>query len=251
MKFSFLCLGFVLMLFNANGQSKTSTDDNTLIVKGVAVLRQIPDVIYVTLNIRIESIDYNDCQDKVLTALQKSKSIFINSGIDKDLIKTNEIGVSEKSEFKNGESIKTGFIGNVSINIESEYTNEFTQKLMKALKNDSLSIYYSIGFKLSESQKALLRQKAISNAINDAKEKAKLIAESTNTKLISISTITYKGDDYAGRNGDNDIIREDNWISKNIVIRGVGSSSPTIDFNPKEIGIQKSVEIIWTISEIK
>lgn len=248
-----ICLSFVLISFNANGQSNIQNADNTLLVKGVAILKQTPEIIYATINIKIESKEYNDCQDKVMTALQKAKSIFIKSGIDKDLIKTNEIGVSEKTELKNNEFIKSGFIGNVSLIIESTYSVDFTNKLLKALKNDSLSIYYNIGFKLSETQKASLRQKAISMAIDDAKEKATSIAESSNVKLIKINSIVYKDDDYASRNSDRDIIKEDVWIARDISIRGysgsAGSNNPTLDFNPTEIGIQKSVQIEWIIKE--
>ncbi|HET6556297.1 MAG TPA: SIMPL domain-containing protein [Prolixibacteraceae bacterium] len=243
-----ICLSFVLISFNTNGQSNIQ-NNNTLIVKGVAILKQTPEIIYATINIKIESKEYNDCQDKVMTALQKAKSTFINSGIEKDLIKTNEIGVSENREFKDGEFVKTGFTGNVSLIIESVYSIDFTQKLLTALKNDSLSVYYNIGFKLSETQKTLLRQKSISMAIEDAKEKARSIAESSNVYLIKINSIVYKDDDYAARNSDKDIIKEDIWISQDIRIRGTGNNSPTIDFNPNEIGIQKSVQIEWTIKE--
>lgn len=88
-------------------------------------------------------------------------------------------------------------------------------------------------------------------AIEDAKEKAKSIAESSNVYLIKINSIVYKDDDYAARNSDKDIIKEDVWISQDIRIRGsgAGNNTPTIDFNPNEIGIQKSVQIEWTIKE--
>jgi len=241
----------MLISFSANGQSEIQNADNTLIVKGIAILKQTPEIICATINIKIESKEYNDCQDKIMTALQKAKSIFMNSGIDKDLIKTNEIGVSENRDFRNGEFIITGFTGNVSLIIESVYSINFTKKLLAALKHDSLSVYYNIGFKLSETQKSLLRQKAISMAIDDAKEKAKSIAESSNVRLVKINSIIYKDDDYAARNGDKDIIKEDVWISQNISIRGTGNNSPALDFNPKEIGIQKSVQIEWTITEKK
>lgn len=104
-----ICLGFVLISFNTNGQSNIQ-NNNTLIVKGVAILKQTPEIIYATINIKIESKEYNDCQDKVLTALQKAKSIFINSGIEKDLIKTNEIGVSENREYKEERLSKLGLL---------------------------------------------------------------------------------------------------------------------------------------------
>jgi uncharacterized protein YggE len=221
-------------------------------VKGIAILKQIPEIISATINIKVESPEYNDCQDKVMTALQKTKSVFASYNIDKEIIKTNEIGVSEKRDVINGKIENTGFIGNVSLIIESPYSTDFTRNLLAALKKDSLSINYNISFKLSEAQKVLLRQKAINMAIDDAKEKAISIAKSSNVKLIKINSIVYRDDDYAW-NRDIDIIKEDIWISQDgfVTIRGNSSGTPTIDFNPKEIGILKTVLIEWTFSENK
>jgi len=200
MRFLLIIFGLVFLMINGYGQGKISTVDHTLTVKGVAILKQTPDIIYATINIKIESKEYNDCQDKVITALQKAHSYFINNDISKDLIRTNEIGVSEDREYKNGEYVGKGFIGNISLTIESDYTIEFTQKLLAAFKNDSLSVYYNIGFKLSEKLKAELRQKAVAMAIADANEKARTIAETSNIQLIKINSIVYKDDDYPSRN---------------------------------------------------
>jgi uncharacterized protein len=239
---------FALLTISAFGQNNIEKSDNYLLVKGVAIIKEIPEIIVVTLNVKVESPQYKSCQEKVLKAIDKTKQIFVQSGIDKDLIKINEFKVNEQSNYKNGEVIKNGYVGAASFGIESIFSPEFTNKLLNALKNDSLSINYSIGFKLSETQKLSIRQKAIAMAITDAKEKAKIIAESSNVKLIMINSIEYKNDDYASRNTDNDIISTDNWISRDDRTGSV-SSNQTIDLNPKEIGLQKSLQIKWLIRD--
>jgi len=241
------------MAFNANGQSQVQNTEGTIHVKGVAILKQIPELISVTINIKTESKEYGNCQDKLIATLRNAKKIFGNNGINKDLIKTNEFRVSENKTYKNGEEVKLGFIGNVSLSIDTIYSVEFTKKLLSALQTDSISFNYNIVFKLSEAQKDLLRQIAISKAIEDAKKKAVLIAESSNVRLEKINSIVYKDDAFGSVANDNDIIKEYSWSPDGIMIRGIayGTSNnmPTKDFNPKEIKIVKTVEIEWLIKD--
>lgn len=243
-----LCL--VLMTLGAVGQVITQDGAGSLRVRGIAIMRQMPELISASVSIKVEANDYNVCHNKVMATLQKAKDIFINQGIDKELIKTNEIRVSESKVYKNGEEIKVGFTGNISFIIESVYSVEFTKKLLSGLKNDSMAFKYNIIFKLSEVQKDLLRKKAISMAITDAKEKADLIVASSKVRLIRINSIAYKDDNYSSAGNDSDVVREYAMSSNEpFYIRGIGSNIPTIDFNPREIKIVKAVEIEWLIRD--
>jgi len=243
-----LCL--VMTIFGALGQVITQDGAGTLRVRGIAIMRQLPDLISASISIKVEATEYNGCHEKVMATLQKAREIFMQQGIGKDLIKTNEIRVSENKVYKNGEELKIGFTGTVSIIIESVYSVEFTKKLLSGLKSDSMAFNYNIIFKLSEVQKNLLRKKAISMAIEDAKEKADLIAASSKVRLVRISSIAYKDDNYSSAGNDSDVVREYAMSSNEpFYIRGIGSNIPTIDFNPREIKIVKAVEIEWLIRD--
>jgi uncharacterized protein len=242
--------GLLIFSLSVKGQLGTpQAKDQTLLVKGSAVLKQMPEIIYASVNIKSEAQDYSDCQNKLLYKMEEVKSSLLKQNISKELIKTNEITISERREYINGKTVSTGFVGNISLIIESPYSTEISNKLLIAFKNDSLALNYSIGFRLSEVQKSQLRQQAITIAIDDAKEKASLIAKSSNIKLIKINSITYLDDDFTYLR-DRDIIREEVRRSQDafVAVRGNNSNTPNIDFNPKEIGIIKTVRIEWTIS---
>jgi hypothetical protein len=252
MKTFFLTLaGLLIFSVISNGQLYSSqTKDHTILVKGTAIIKQIPELIFVSINVKSESQDYSDCQNRVLFKMEKVKIAILKQKISKDLIKTNEITINERKEFINGKTVNTGFIGNISIIIESPYSIDISNKLLTAFKSDSLVLNYTVGFRLSEAQKSQLRQEAITLAIEDAKEKALLIAKSSNIKLLNINSITYLDDDLTYLR-DRDIIREVVRPSQDafLSVRGTDSDTPNIDFNPKEIGIIKSVRIEWTIEE--
>jgi uncharacterized protein YggE len=241
--------GLLILSLSVNGQTGTVVaKDQTLLVKGSAILKQMPEIIYASVNVRSEDLDYSECQDKLLLRTEDVMSALLKQNISSDLIKTNEISISERKEYVNGKTVNAGFAGNISLIIESPYSAELAKKLLTAFKNDSLALNYSIGFRLSETQKSRLRQQAITTAIEDAKEKASLIAKSSNVELIRINTITYLDEDFTYLR-DRDIIREEVRQSQDVIvsIRGNSSNTPSIDFNPKEIGIIKTVRIEWAI----
>ena len=204
-----------------------------------------------SVNVRSESRDYSDCQDKVLSKTEKVKSAFLKQNISKDYIKLNEISINERKELINGRTVNSGFMGNINLLIEAPYSSDIANKLLSAFKDDSLFVNYNISFKLSEVQKSQLRKQAISMAIEDAKEKASLIEKSSDIKLLKINSITYLDDDLSFSR-DRDIIKEQVLPSQDVFyIRGNNQNTPSIDFNPKEIGVIKSVRIEWTINEIQ
>ena len=243
--------GLLILSISTKGQFGTpQTKDNTLLVKGTAILKQIPEIIYASVNVKSESEDYSDCQNKLLAKMNRVRSSILKQNISNDLIKTNDMSVNERQEYISGKMTKTGFIGNISLIIESPYSPELAKKLLTAFTTDSLVLNYSIGFKLSEKQKSQLRQLAITKAVDDAKERAFLIAKSSNTKLIKLNSIIFLDDEITFVR-DNDIIKEEIRPTQDVfvTVRGNNSSTPNIDFNPKEIGIIKSIRMEWTIEE--
>ena len=94
-----LCL--VLISFNGNSQSQKQNDEKILHIRGVAILKQLPELISVSINIKVETNEYSDCHDKLISAEKKLKEIFIKNGIDKNLIKTNVFRVSQNNIYKN------------------------------------------------------------------------------------------------------------------------------------------------------
>lgn len=243
--------GLLTISISTNGQFGTvQAKDNTLLVKGTAIIKQIPEIIYASVNVKSESANYSDCQNKLLIKMESVKSTILKQNISNELIKTNEITVNERQEFISGKMTKTGFVASISLIIESQYSPEFSKKLLTAFTTDSLVLNYTIGFKLSEKQKTQLRQLAITKAADDAKERALIIAKSSNVKLSRLNSISFM-DDEITFNKDNDIIKTEIRPSQDVfvTVRGNNSTTPNIDFNPKEIGIIKSIMMEWTIDD--
>ena len=244
--FIFICLG--LLSLNMLAQPKSNKNESTLLVMGVAELEEIPENVMATIKVKVEATKYSECHKKIWIEMEKTKSIFINKGIKNELLKTSSIKVSEKYDRVESSLVHTGYEGSISISIESKYTEEFANKLMAALEDETIALKYDIRFELSESQKAELRKKTIAIAIQDAKEKADVIAKSSGLKLMKIKSIIFDNGSWYHR--DNDLVRTDIAFGMVGSIAGMnhGRKRSAI-VNPVEIGIRKSVEFTWIVKE--
>ena len=243
-----ILMALSLFSISLNAQFLTTpAKDNTLVVEGVAILKEIPKNIFVFITVKSESKDYSECQDMLLKRMEIVKSSILKQSISKDLLKTTEISINETKEYIDGKQEKIGFSGTITLTIETLFSPEFANKLLTALKIDLVE--YSVKFTLSEDQKTKLRHDAIIMAVEDAKEKAILLANSSNIKLNRINSITYLDERYVFYQ-DSDIVREEILPRQEVFMMAEASGNSTsIDFNPKEIGIYKSVQIEWKIDE--
>ena len=247
--FAFLAC-FLLIISPQHGQAKIPSGEGTLIVKGIAVLKQTPEILSARITIKVSSDQYNPCHEKLVRALDLAKTVFIHNGIDNKTIIISELNISEKRDYLPDGLIKTGYEGSSTLVIENLFSAGYARKLLSALQNESVPMLYNLDFILSENQKKELRQKAISNAVEDAREKAKGIAAASKVRLLNIKSINFTDDEMA-RNYESDLVQENVLFSRGMSMKPGDSQLPVIDFNPKEIGIRKSVTIEWWIEDVK
>lgn len=243
-------LVYTLLTVSLSGQTTSSSRENSLVVRGIAILKQTPQILSARVTIKVEADKYNPCQEKLVKAIDKAKTIFLKRGIDKGIIRTNDLNIAEKRDYLSEGRYKTSYEGNSVITIEQSYSLDYSKKLLSALQNDSVTFLYNLDFSLSEDQKKELRQKAIGMAVADAKEKAEAISKSANIRLLKIKSITFT-DDEMSRYYDADLVQENVLFARDVAMSKAGSPMPVIDFNPKEIGIRKSITVEWLIEENK
>ena len=249
MKLLLSILAAILLLqLNLNAQLVRSDKDNSLTVKGTAILKQTPELLVVRITLQSHAEKYRACQEKLVKTIDFTRSLLIKYGLEEASIHSNDLNVGERRDYLPNGSSKVSFEGNAVITIENNYTAAYAQKLLSALQSDSVSLTYNLEFTLSEYQKRVLRQKAIEVAIEDAREKAEAIAKAAGVKLWKINSITYNDDEY-GRGLDSDLVRENSLFSGNAVMFKSSGQAPEINFNPKEIGVKKTISVEWSMEE--
>jgi uncharacterized protein YggE len=246
MKKSVLIVGLALLGMPLFAQ-KT---ENLLRVKGESVLSYTPEEMKIVVSIEAKDSVYADCSDMLVRTYNSIVNKLVAAGVDKSKIKSGKISLSENTKWNSEEReyVKDGYVGMQTVIVEVKYSNEQLTKIVNTLKADTLYFSYTIGFQLSEKQKNEALQLVIEGAIKDATNKAQIIANSTNVRLVKIKDINYNHtaseDDFVYYGWSADGYDNDNYYG-NSVKKGRQDSFDNLI--PMPIETKKSINIIWEI----
>jgi uncharacterized protein len=242
----FLILTIILPLL-ANGQFQQQSE-NSLRVEGVFITKENPEIIDFTIFIKNQNSDFKNCSDSLLIIIRDITEILIKNGLNKEKIRISEITVNENYVFESGERIKKGFVGSVRMEIQDIFSTKFTEIVFKSINSFNYEIGFSVKFSLSENQKEKLRNLSLEKALEDAKQKAEVIARINNLELVKINRITLdETSDFGYRSDQYDLVREEQFLA----VASPDAFYRDLNLNPKEISIVKTVLIEWIIREKK
>ena len=220
---------------------KAQTNDNVLKVQGIAEVKAVPAVMIINIPLQAKDPDYEKCTNKLTSVFNNLTAALVKVGIDKKTIKSNQLNITEDYKYVDRDRVLIGYIGNINLEIELENNSKNLQKVMQTLNDERFKFGYNVGFKLSESQKDSLREEAIKAAVSDAKQKAKTLAESLDVRLGKIRVVNFEYED-----GGNQPLMMQKSMRYAMTADSVGES---IELNPKEISITKTVGIIWLLEQ--
>jgi uncharacterized protein len=233
----------LLICFSVPGKAQfIQQPDNTIRVQGIFITRETPEQVDFSFTIKYESPELKSCSDSLLIITQEISDILVQNGIEREVIRTSGISVNQNYVYSQGMRIKKGFIGTSRIEIQSILSQELTENVFRSISEFNHDVEYSVRFSFSEQQKDRLRKTSLEKAIDDAREKADIIARSNNLKLSGINRINYdEGGGFSPVHSGFDIV-QDEMMDFMGVERAM---MPELNLNPKEISIMKSIVIEW------
>jgi len=242
----FLILTIILPSL-ANGQFQKQSE-NSLRVEGVFITKEKPEMIDFSIFIKNQSFDFKKCSDSLLIIIKNISDVLIENGLSKEKIRISEITVNENYEYESNLKTKNGFVGSARIEIQESFSTKFTELIFKSINSFNYEIGYSVTFSLSENQKEKLRKLSLEKAVEDANQKAEVIAKIGQIQLVRINRITLDETSGFGYRGDKyDLVMEEEMMP---ITRQEGFFRE-LNLNPEEISIVKSVLIEWIIKDKK
>jgi len=225
----------------------SQTTSNVLKVQGESVIFTTPEEMHIYIPLISEDPDYYKCSDRLVKNYNYLVEILTASGIEKEVIKTDNINIEENFSWEQEgiweqrKRVLIGYKGSIGVNITLKYTPEKLTKILNTLKSNENKYTYRIEFQLSKKQKNELLEKAIKIAVEDANLKAKYISESLNLKLLEIKEINF------GYNS----ISDENLAKVEIFSISLHEEtvSDKIVLNPEQIEIRKTIGIIWEVQK--
>lgn len=234
----------VMVLAALVGSSYAQMCDQ-IVVEGKSSVKMAPEQYNFNVRISVNDSNYTTCGNLALEAADKIAEEFEDKGIDKDLIKTQRYSIQEirERDYKTNKMIFKGYRAEIPLTITTHTDYKKNDLIFEIIKNN-FGANFSLNFALTPEQTDLVKERLISLAVKDAKEKSKVIAESADIELGEISKIQY---------GEPRLLRSFSNTSydlqqNEVMIRGASSLKGTSVLNPSEIEMRTSIIISWRIN---
>nr|WP_321486529.1 SIMPL domain-containing protein [uncultured Draconibacterium sp.] len=241
MKKIILSLAIVFFTLGSFAQDKQG---GLITVEGKSSIKLAPEDISFTVNFSVKDENYKQCAEMSVEKMDKVKKLFIKNGIDEELIKTNSFSIHEVQKYdpELRKSVFDGYEANIPVTIRTKKDYEKNDKIFELIK-DNLQSSFSLNFALSEEQMETVKEKLIQLAVEDAKQKATIIAQSAEVDLGKIKSIQYGEPRMIGSfNTDMELMR-----AETMPLMNAAKADITSVLSPDEIEMRTNIVIAWEI----
>nr|WP_319999674.1 SIMPL domain-containing protein [uncultured Draconibacterium sp.] len=241
MKKIILSLAIVFFTLGSFAQDKQG---GLITVEGKSSVKLAPEDISFTVNFSVKDENYKQCAEMSVEKMDKVKKLFIKNGIDEELIKTNSFSIHEVQKYdpELRKSVFDGYEANIPVTIRTKKDYEKNDKIFELIK-DNLQSSFSLNFALSEEQMETVKEKLIQLAVEDAKQKATVIAQSAEVDLGKIKSIQYGEPRMMGSfNTNMELMR-----AETMPLMNAAKADITSVLSPDEIEMRTNIVIAWEI----
>jgi uncharacterized protein YggE len=217
-----------------------------IVIEGKSSVKMAPEQYIFNVRISVSDSNYTACANLALEEAEKITKEFTKNGIDKDLIKTLNYSIREVREhdYKTNKSVFKGYQAEIPLRIKTHINYDKNDVIFEIIKNN-FEANFNLNFELTPEQTEAIKEKLIALAVEDAKQKAKVVAESAGIRLGKISKIQYGEPKSIAQfsNSNYELQKE------TIMIRGAASIGGTSILNPSEIEMSTSILVSWRIED--
>lgn len=238
-KIKILLLLFTIVI-TTNAYPQGNENKKTLHISGSGDISVKPDVANITFNLSAMDIEFgkavNELNEKVNSLSKALKKV----GIPQQEIYSSNYRINKefKHNYKSGSKTFLGYKVSHTIKVQTLADTKSVNKVFTAIISSVKDAELNLSFAIKDSRK--YKDIIIKKAINDAKNKAELIAETAGVELSEIIEIRYSNTPMYFRSSDNILRTSSKMMSK-------GDDVMIENFNPSKIKQSTTVAIIWKI----
>lgn len=170
-------------------------EERVITVTGKGEIKLRPDVTRLTVEVRSDHATYADAYQIAEVNLKELSSIMSTCGLESTLPKTTYFNIAHRTrplydEYRNylGEE-QVGYRLEQNIRIDLGMDNALLTQLIRSIGKQMKDVEISIAFTTSDPRVA--QNEMLSQAVQDARTKAELMAEAAGCKLGKVKTIDY------------------------------------------------------------
>lgn len=181
-------IAFVGFLFSNASLANAESIVPTLSVMGEGTAYSTPDMAKITVGVTTHSSDANTAQNTNAATSDKVYKAIRALGINEKDIQTNNYNFYPTYQNENGRSSRiNGYTINNSITVTVRNI-DLTGKVIDTALNAGANEVSSLDFSLSN--QSLIRKEAMLSAINDARDKAEIIAKGLGKHIVGIKNVS-------------------------------------------------------------
>ncbi len=178
----------------ATSQTSTSSSANsTLVVSGIGTVNVVPDEIVADFGVTNQGTNATQVLNNNSITMNAVITAIENSGVNSSDVRTTQLNLSPIYRYNNinGSSTLTGYqaTNSIEVTLTGNETN-LVGKVVDAAVGSGANQVQSIGYTMSSSLQAQVRQQAIQKAISDANSTALSTASAAGLRISGIQSIT-------------------------------------------------------------
>lgn len=216
--------------------------NSVLTVLGQASLKVVPDVTTVTIVLSSIHQEYDVAISNLEQKATDLKNFLKDQKISDNYIDSENFKVDKHYNFVNGERKYVGFSAKLWIDLKFQNDNDLVNTIINSINKSKAKSEISINYELSLEKQGSVKNRLIKLAIEDARENAKLIAESTGYSLAKIIKINY---------GVRENVVIDNSMNNLMVQKtmSAGATRESFTISPKEVVKSTQIIIYWMLTK--
>jgi uncharacterized protein YggE len=213
-------------------------NDRYITVRGSGHVSAKPDLTIINITLVKQMSEYEQTMEQAVNEIELLRKALISIGYERQALKTTDFKISTAYESRkeaDGTS-RQYFIGyrcTHSLRLEFDFNMKRLGETLKAISTSKASPVFEIAFSVKD--KAAVSAELLVCAINNAKEKAGILAEAADIRLGSIQRIDYSWGELRVMSRT----RYDTLLSLN--------ACSSMEIEPEDIDVSDSVTVVWNI----
>ena len=176
---------------NPPANQPSSGNQALLEVQGTGRMRVQPDQTIVMVNVNSANSEAGRAVQVVTERVEQLLKKLQDAGFKKEEIKTSQFYLNENNEWRDGRMYRNGYTATQTLEIKFGVDHKRLTKLTTAFADTQEGVTFQFSFGLTDKLRQQVKEELIRKAIQDAREKAAVIARSANIRLGSIRKINY------------------------------------------------------------
>lgn len=206
-------------------------------VNGKAAVSAPPDTAEIKLTVQGESAEYEKCAEITLERARLLGDAATAAGLDVDCLRTDDYNVSAKYENErsadgNYKQVFAGYKCTQNMTLRFAFDKALLGKVLAKMGGSGAEATYEIRFTVKDEQEYV--QKALRLAVDDAKQKAEIIADAIGAKLTAVQSVSYGSSIPRAYSETN---------CRPMLMRAAAAP----DITPSDVQFTDSVTVVWGI----